>query len=613
MPTGQHSWPFHRRDGTAGRAPNGVTKADTDSQAEYSKSTHQARLRERKRLKQQRHRHNKATRDKLKRIADRREYKTKKGKTIFYIPTRRDKLRDRRAWHRREYRRFMRQSVSELSKKEGRGLLQGHKDKTRAKLFASSSFVNKLKASQVRHKLEHRIQWNNEKQKIMGTASHNHITNSRRGKTLVCKRCNSTHQHTHEFSEPCRKGTCQPAQVVAGHTKARGHNTRKLHMHENLQAITANIRGINACGKRQTLADKWEREGVDIAMLTEVQKNTGGMEKEGQWGKYTVFFSTGVNPKKREEMEHKRETKAAETQKKSRKKRGKAEPTPIAKPGPKKKKPNPTQAAHKSYIGASKKDADYEHAGVAIAVHKKWIKSVEEVRELSGRNITVILDTASGKTAFTSSYGPTAEANENHKNLYWEELAKEMEHNKGCIRILAGDFNARIYEIQKEDSRCIGANIIHRQGYLAKGIGPNTKDNRDRFVDFAQTHDMAVINTIIQKPAYKRVTYKEKVPQHNPEKPEYQGEDTGPYDHTKYAQCDYWLIDKTHQCMFKDCESKLEWARDSDHYPLWAKIQINKKKRGIQTRQQSERDNQILETRTRTMGRIQQKSMGASA
>ena len=46
MPTGQLSWPPHRRDGTAGRAPLGVTKADTDLRAELSNSTRQARLRE---------------------------------------------------------------------------------------------------------------------------------------------------------------------------------------------------------------------------------------------------------------------------------------------------------------------------------------------------------------------------------------------------------------------------------------------------------------------------------------------------------------------------------------------------------------------------------------
>ena len=53
-----------------------------------------------------------------------------------------------------------------------------------------------------------------------------------------------------------------------------------MHMHENIKAITANIRGINASGKRQIPSTKWEKEGVDIALLSEVQKNTGGMKKK---------------------------------------------------------------------------------------------------------------------------------------------------------------------------------------------------------------------------------------------------------------------------------------------------------------------------------------------
>ena len=104
-------------------------------------------------------------------------------------------------------------------------------------------------------------------------------------------------------------------------------HAQKMHMHENIKAITANIRGINASGKRQILSAKWEKEGVDIALLSEVQKNTGGMEKEGHWGKYTVFFSTGINPKKREELEQSRERKACEAKKKNRKQKGKVDQT----------------------------------------------------------------------------------------------------------------------------------------------------------------------------------------------------------------------------------------------------------------------------------------------
>ena len=109
---------------------------------------------------------------------------------------------------------------------------------------------------------------------------------------------------------------------------------------------------------------------------------------------------------------------------------------------------------------------------------------MEEVRETSGRNMTVILNTGSGKLALTATYGPTAESKENIKKLYWEELAQEMEANKNCIRVVAGDFNARIYEVQPDEKPFIGTNIIKRAGYLAKGIADNTKGNRDRFVEF---------------------------------------------------------------------------------------------------------------------------------
>ena len=90
-----------------------------------------------------------------------------------------------------------------------------------------------------------------------------------------------------------------PTKATKGHTQARGHNKGKVKMFENIKAITANIRGINTCGKRQTLANKWEKECVDLALLTEVQKNTGGMEKEGNWGKFIVLYSMGIDPKKR--------------------------------------------------------------------------------------------------------------------------------------------------------------------------------------------------------------------------------------------------------------------------------------------------------------------------
>jgi len=138
------------------------------------------------------------------------------------------------------------------------------------------------------------------------------------------------------------------------------------------------------------------------------------------------------------------------------------DPAPICKAKPKQRKGEHRQPGKSQANSASKRDADYEHAGVAIAVHRKWVKLVEEVRELSGRNMTVILKTGIGDLALTATYGPTAEASDKNKNTYWDELSKEMESNKNCIRIVAGDFNARLYEIQDDEKRCFGTNILHR-------------------------------------------------------------------------------------------------------------------------------------------------------
>ena len=55
-----------------------------------------------------------------------------------------------------------------------------------------------------------------------------------------------------------------------------------------------------------------------------------------------------------------------------------------------------------------------------------------------------------------------------------------MEANKNCIRVVAGDFNARIYEVQPDEKPFIGTNIIQRAGYLAKGIADNTNERQIR-------------------------------------------------------------------------------------------------------------------------------------
>ena len=101
--------------------------------------------------------------------------------------------------------------------------------------------------------------------------------------------------------------------------------------------------------------------------------------------------------------------------------------------------------------------------------------------------MTVILKTGSGNLALIATYAPTADKADNAKNLYWEELAQEMEVNKAHIRMVAGDFNARLYETQPDETAHIGTGVLQREGYLTKGIAEDTRDNRNGFMEFLKT------------------------------------------------------------------------------------------------------------------------------
>ena len=345
-----------RRDGTAELAQEGLTNAEAPFTGINTLDSCDHK-RNRKRAKQRRHRYNKAVKAREQRTSERRQLKIK-DKTVFYVPNKREKLKANNALKRREYRRFMRKMASDLSKKRGLAKLRKEICTTRERLLTSSGFKNKMRTLRRENKHKFREKWRHHKQTFMGITQQTYITKDK------------------------------------GRTKKTG--TRKLPMYENMHAITANIRGINSCGKRQILAAKWEREKIDIALLTETQKNTGGMEKEGAWGKYTVFYSTGICPKKREEQEKHREEQASATRKKRRKKKGQTIPAPMSKAKPPHAPKKTEEGNHTKCSTASKRNADYEHAGVAIAVHKKWIHLVEEVREISGRTITVLLRTGSG-------------------------------------------------------------------------------------------------------------------------------------------------------------------------------------------------------------------------
>ena len=122
--------------------------------------------------------------------------------------------------------------ASDLSKKRGLSKLRDNPE-----LFKSSSFRNKMKTMRRQNKCLFRTKWKDHKQYFMGITKQTYTAKDK------------------------HKG------------KIEGSKGKKLHMYENFFAMTANLRGINSCGERQILVAKWEREGIDAALLSETQKN----------------------------------------------------------------------------------------------------------------------------------------------------------------------------------------------------------------------------------------------------------------------------------------------------------------------------------------------------
>ena len=79
-----------------------------------------------------------------------------------------------------------------------------------------------------------------------------------------------------------------------------------------------------------------------------------------------------------------------------------------------------------------------------------------------------------------------------------------MEENRKTITIVAGDFNAKVYDRPQGEENTIGNNI-----YLKiDNMNEKTRDNRSRFVEFCVANEMVPINTWHSKRHAETLTYK---------------------------------------------------------------------------------------------------------
>lgn len=218
---------------------------------------------------------------------------------------------------------------------------------------------------------------------------------------------------------------------------------------------------------------------------------------------------------------------------------------------------------------------DCENAGVAIAIKNKWVKYINTVQPINGRVMYITLNAAGGKIAFIAAYAPTAQANTEQKEKFYDTLTNAIGETQ-AIYYIGGDFNARIWNRREGEKEQIGPNLISREAdYVINNMSEESKENRSLFLNFLQTHEAIALNTWFDKPPEKLVTYPEKNDRSAGEGiTDYHDNRNGPpYDYRKYAQCDYILTRKEWNNSVLDCESDI-YCPLSDHFPVTAKIQI---------------------------------------
>ena len=306
-----------------------------------------------------------------------------------------------------------------------------------------------------------------------------------------------------------------------------GNNHVKLAYSKPLKVATLNVRGMkseNAMTKGALIADIMKKQHYDIMLLQETNENTKSVRTiQG----LDFYFSTDI---KQEEIL--------------------------------KTKTRIEEAKAKGKGTSSIQKTDVERAGVAIVVSPQIRPFVKDVRQISGRIISLELRAKGRNLHFTSCYAPHSGYDTDSKSMFYNDLSKVCQKAKG-VHYLGGDMNARLHYRFHSEENVLGPHMFGRGREYLNSVSDATLENRYLFMTFCQQNGLNVLNTFFRKQAQEYCTFRENTTKHGPE-----------WTPTRYAQLDFWLADESWMRSCKGVRARTDIYFLSDHYIVEANFVV---------------------------------------
>lgn len=184
--------------------------------------------------------------------------------------------------------------------------------------------------------------------------------------------------------------------------------------------------------------------------------------------------------------------------------------------------------------------------GVGVIMTKELAKCVENVDYASDRVIGVRLKGVPKNVLIIQVYMPTSEYDDQIVEDTYNVIMKIMDDNKGCCKIVMGDWNAIIGE--------------GKEGTIVGSYGLGRRNDRgERQLDFCRERQLIVANTWFKN--HKRRLYTWKSPGDN-----YRN------------QIDFILVEERYRNGIKNAHTLPGADINSDHNLLMAKLEIKLKK-----------------------------------